>query len=105
MRPDFDKAIRVAKLSGRHHRCHNPRRLTAALSDQILTRLTSGVCLRDVARDPRMPCYSTLMYWQARNPEFAKMVGWARAAGRETRAADEVERVDALARERLRPSS
>lgn len=97
LRPDFDKAIRVAKLSGRHHRRHNPRRLTGVLFDQILTRLTAGACLRDVAREPGMPCYSTLMYWQARNREFAKMVGWAREMGRETQAADAVERADALA--------
>lgn len=97
MRPDFDKALRAAKLSGRHHRLHNPRRLTGVLFDDILDRLASGACLRDVARDPKMPCYSTLMYWQARNPEFARMVAWARAMGRETRAADEVERVDAWA--------
>ena len=97
MRPDFDKALRVAKLSGRHHRRHNPRRLTGGLFDDILTRLTSGLCLRDVARDPKMPCYSTLTDWQARNPEFARMVAWARDEGRWARGADAVERADALA--------
>ncbi|WP_340645738.1 hypothetical protein [Phenylobacterium sp.] len=105
MRPDFDKALQVAKLSGRRHRLHNPRRLTEGLFDQILTRLTTGVCLRDVARDPKMPCYSSLMYWQARNPEFAKMLTWARDEGRWALGAEKVARADALAAARLRPSS
>lgn len=103
MRPDFDKALRVARLSGRHHRRHNPRRLTARLFDDILTRLTSGACLRDVARDPKMPCYSTLMDWQARNPEFARMLAWARDEGRWARGAEKVARVDALALARSAP--
>ena len=96
MRPDFDKALRVAKLSGRHHRLHHPRRLTGVLFDQILTRLTAGACLRDVAREPGMPCYSSLMSWQARNADFAKMVAWAREEGHWARGAEKVARADAL---------
>ncbi|MDO8378194.1 hypothetical protein [Phenylobacterium sp.] len=105
MRPDFDKALRVAKLSGRHHRRHNPRRLTAAVFDHVLTRMTAGACLRDVAREARMPGYTTLMNWQARNPDFAKMVAWARAEGAWARGLDEVARVDALAKDAALRSS
>ena len=44
-----------------------------------------------------MPHYVTLMAWQRRDPEFTKMLTWAREEGRWARGLDEVARVDALA--------
>ena len=98
MRPDFADALRVAKLNGQYHRSRSPRRLTPALFDHILTRMTAGACLREVAGDPGLPSYATLMAWQKQSPDFAKMVAWARDEGHWARGAEKVERVDALAR-------
>lgn len=102
LRPDFAEAMRIAKLNGQFHRSRRPRRLTPELFDHILTRMTGGATLLEVSRDRGLPSYGTLMAWQRQGPEFARMVAWAREMGRETRAAEEVERVDAWAAALLR---
>ena len=55
-----------------------------------------GASLRQVAQDPGMPHYVTLMAWQRRDPDFAKMLDWARSEGRSELGARKVERVDSL---------
>ena len=93
LRPDFAEALRLA----RKRRAARPRRLTPALFDHILTQMTSGASLRQVAQARGMPHYVTLMAWQRRDPEFARMLAWAREEGRWARGLDEVARVDAWA--------
>nr|QQZ50391.1 hypothetical protein JKL49_01480 [Phenylobacterium glaciei] len=97
LRPDFAKALRLAKLGGQMRRSAKPSRLTPALFDHILTQMTTGASLRQVAQVPGMPHYVTLMAWQRRDPAFAKMLAWAREEGHWARGLDEVARVDALA--------
>lgn len=97
LRPDFAKALRLAQRGGQMRRSARPSRLTPALFDHILTQMTSGASLRQVAQAPAMPHYVTLMAWQRRDPEFARMLAWAREEGRWARGAEKVARVDALA--------
>lgn len=98
IRPDFAKALRLAKLGGQMRRSAKPSRLTSSLFDHILTQMTSGASLRQVAQAPSLPHYVTLMAWQQRDADFAKMLAWAREEGHWARGAERVERVDALAR-------
>lgn len=97
LRPDFAKALRLAQLGGQMRRSARPARLTQTLFDHILTEMTSGASLRQVAQAPGMPHYVTLMAWQRRDPEFARMLAWAREEGRWARGAEKVARADALA--------
>ncbi|MES2340217.1 MAG: hypothetical protein V4597_00950 [Pseudomonadota bacterium] len=97
LRPDFAKALRLAQRGGQMRRSAKPSRLTPALFDHILTQMTSGASLRQVAQAPGMPHYVTLMAWQRSDPDFAKMLAWARDEGRWARGAEKVERADALA--------
>lgn len=97
MRPDFAEALRVAKLSGQHHRSRQPRRLTPELFDHILTRMVAGATLLEVSRDPGLPSYGTLMAWQRQGPAFARMVAWVREEGAWALRAEKIERADAMA--------
>jgi hypothetical protein len=103
LRPDFARALQLAKLGGQMRRSANPARLTPALFDHILTEMTSGASLRQVVQAPGMPHYVTLMAWQRRDPEFARMLAWAREEGQWARGLDEVARVDAMALKRAPP--
>ncbi|MDO8799384.1 hypothetical protein [Phenylobacterium sp.] len=96
LRPDFAKALRLAQRGGQMRRSAKPSRLSPALFDHILTEMTTGASLRQVAQAPGMPHYVTLMAWQRRDPEFAKMLAWAREEGRWARGAEKVARADAL---------
>jgi hypothetical protein len=81
-RPDFDAALKTARLAGHRKRMGLRRRLTPELHDQILTRLTEGRSLRQVSFLPGMPHVVTMYGWKRRDPDFADMVRWATEEGR-----------------------
>ena len=81
-RPDFDAALRSAKLSGHRKRMAARRRLTPELYDEIAVRLTEGRSLRQVSFLPGMPHVVTMYVWKRRDPDFADMVRWAKEEGR-----------------------
>lgn len=80
--PDFDKALRAAHRAGHRARMAGRVGLSPDLADEIVERLVAGMSLREASQAPGMPHYVTLMAWQRRDAEFARMVAWGREQGR-----------------------
>ena len=62
----------VARALGRRSaRPVGTSRYHPALGEAICVRIASGESLHAICREPAMPCYSTVMLWAERHPEFA----------------------------------
>jgi hypothetical protein len=75
-RPDFAEALAQARRAG-----GRPSRggggvwsYCEATAHAIFQRLCDGESLTAIARDPTMPCLSTIFYWRRRIPEFEETV-------------------------------
>jgi hypothetical protein len=49
------------------------------IADTICDRMAAGETLRDIVKDPSMPCNKTVFYWLTRRPDFADQYARARA--------------------------
>jgi hypothetical protein len=72
----FNEDLRIAMKGARYRR--GARRLwSEALQEEILMRIIEGASFRDIAKDPQMPCLTTLSNWMRRRPGFVDPVAEA----------------------------
>jgi hypothetical protein len=69
--PDFDYDLRVNLKCGRGKQRRVAARRSAALADQILTRVAEGAAFSELAQDPAMPSARTLRRWLQSDAAFA----------------------------------
>jgi hypothetical protein len=65
-----------------------PSKITPALTDELLARVSEGEPLAQVCRDPKMPALRTVYDWLAKDSELSARFARARTAGYDMIAAD-----------------
>lgn len=78
-RPDFDHAVRMARLGGHRRRARARARaaITPELVEAICQRVLAGRSLRQVGQMPDMPHANTLYKWMRTQSAFAAIVRMA----------------------------